>query len=178
MKMFKICFIGAMGCGKSTLARKLAVRMGMPMLDIDSMLVAMTGKTIPDVFAQDGESIFRRFEKDLFQRLIMMPQSTIIATGGGIVIDADNRSLLKQENIYTIWLRADAEVLVNRIAGDKNRPLIQDFDPLIRTKELLKERNAFYEECSDLCLDSGMLDEVALIESISNFITEKIENDT
>jgi len=144
-----IALIGLSGSGKSTVARALAVRLGWPVRDTDPLVEAMTGRTIPAIFAAEGEPAFRALEADaLCAALDDAP--AVIATGGGIVVRASNRVLLR-ERALVVWLDAPTEALVARLlAHDESRPLLAGDDPAARLETLRAARASLYAEVAHL----------------------------
>ncbi|RMH60341.1 MAG: shikimate kinase [Zetaproteobacteria bacterium] len=147
--------IGLMGAGKSSVGRALAAALGLPFLDLDAYIVAQQGCTIPEIFAARGEQGFRAIESAALQAVL--GRRCVLATGGGIVLQARNRALLRAHP-PVIWLRAHPAVLATRIAGDANRPLIAGGDALARLTELAAERDPLYAQCADLVVDVDALD--------------------
>ena len=138
-----IALIGYMGTGKTTVSRRLSQMTGMPRIDTDERVEALAGKTISDIFEQDGEAAFRLLEH-IVLRDALKTKGQIIATGGGIVLREDNRALLKN-NAFTVHLTASPDVIAKRLAGDTTRPLLSKAADL-RTKiqNMLEERQPFY----------------------------------
>ncbi|MDQ6986781.1 MAG: shikimate kinase [Mariprofundaceae bacterium] len=141
--------IGLMGCGKSSIGRRLAKRLAMPLIDLDELIVERAGSSIPDIFAQFGEDYFRDLESKMLHEVI--GKQAIIATGGGVVLREANRNLLKA-HWPVIWLKAPPEFLAERITGDTNRPLIANQDALQKLTTLAAERYPLYAACADLLI--------------------------
>lgn len=142
-----IVLIGMMGAGKSTIGRKLALRLGHPFIDTDHALEEWTGKTITDLFCHLGEAGFREQEAELIRKIAQSEQ-TVIATGGGAVLRPENVTVLKERG-WVILLTASPEVLMDRLRGSKTRPLLQGIDPAQRLNDLLEERLPIYREVAD-----------------------------
>ncbi len=138
--------IGLMGCGKSSIGRRLAAALGCGLVDLDDAIVQRAGMSIPELFAAFGEAHFRDLETAMLEEALN--QEAIIATGGGVVLRERNRALLKGHP-PVIWLKASPEFLANRIDGDRNRPLIAGGDTLERLRQLAAERYPLYEACAD-----------------------------
>jgi len=152
--------IGLMGCGKSSIGRRLSKRLALPLIDLDEVIVAQAGMPIPEIFSRFGETAFRDMESEALANNI--GQQAVLATGGGIVEREANRRLLKQHP-PVIWLKAAPEFLANRIAGDANRPLIAGQDALARLEALAEVRYPLYDECADLVVERAEMskDEIA-----------------
>ena len=148
-----VFLIGPMGAGKSTIGRHLAAATGRRFLDSDREIERNTGANIDLIFELEGESGFRRRESRVLEQLTAM-QGIVLATGGGVILEPDNRARLKQEGII-VYLTAAPEVLAKRTARDKKRPLLQTPDRLSRIRELLDDREQLYRELADLVVDTG-----------------------
>jgi len=164
-----IILVGLMGSGKSSIGRRLAAHLNLPLIDLDKIIVAQSGLNIPEIFAQQGETEFRKLETQALREAIA--QHAVIATGGGVVLSKDNRSLLKRSQTPVVWLKASPEFLANRIEGDTNRPLIASGNALEKLQELSVIRNPFYEECADFILPRDEMDKQQAMEVIVRFLT-------
>jgi len=158
-----------MGSGKSTIGRLLAARLGLRCVDLDEVIVEKAGKVIPRIFAEDGECVFRALEAESLQQLCSDGMDKVLATGGGVVMSAPNRERMKQAG-YVIWLDAAPEVLAKRIAGDKNRPLLNGVNVLEKAKELDRQRRKYYEANADFCVDTSVMNVAQAVDSIVAFI--------
>jgi shikimate kinase len=150
-----VVLIGFMGSGKSSVGRELARRWGFRFLDTDSMIRHQCGKSIPEIFSTLGEAFFREQEFLMLSRLLECHRS-VIATGGGIVIQPRNIGLLGQLGI-TIWLKADQVTIFERVSRNKNRPLLHTNDPEGTIARLLEERAPLYQSAADLVVNSSGL---------------------
>src|SRR5581483_10059480 len=122
-----IVLVGMMGVGKSSVGRRLGVRLGIPFVDADTEIEKAAGMSIADIFARHGEANFRSGEARVIARLLEGgPQ--VLATGGGAFMNADTRAAMRTKAV-SIWLNADFDVLMRRVAKRKNeRPLLQTAD--------------------------------------------------
>lgn len=146
-----IVLIGLMGCGKSSIGRRLAARLELPFVDADDEIERAAGRSIPDIFAEHGEAYFRDGERKVIQRLLGCgPQ--VLATGGGAFMNTDTRASIRQSGI-SIWLKADLPVLMRRVAKRDNRPLLKQKDPEAVMRQLMESRYPVYAE-ADLTVDS------------------------
>jgi len=142
----KIFLIGFMGCGKSTLGRKLATKLGYDLIDLDHQLEKITGITVADYFAAHGEEAFRKLESDTLKS-VEYPKNCIIATGGGTPCFFDNIEWMN-ENGTTVYIEMPAPALAKRLeSGIAKRPLLRNLTPegvigFIENK--LAEREGFY----------------------------------
>lgn len=141
LKGVNVYLVGMMGAGKTTVGYLLAQHLGYRFLDTDSLISQAAGKSINQIFADDGEEAFRQLETKVLAEISSYKKLTI-ATGGGIVINPFNWSYL-QHGIVT-WLDVPVEELYSRLQDDRSRPLLQDDDPLGKLHSLLEERRPLY----------------------------------
>lgn len=142
--MDKICLIGFMGCGKTTIGSALGQRQGIGVLDLDDCLISHFKKPIATVFKEEGEAFFRHWESYYLQEALKK-EKFIIATGGGIVSLPENRRLLRET--YTVFLDYPFETLYRRIKDDQSRPLVTTYEAL---KTRFEERLPLYKEVSTM----------------------------
>ena len=147
-----IVLVGLMGAGKTKIGRRLAARLNLPFFDSDNEIEAAAGETIEEIFRNRGESVFRDGERRVIARLLAQPVH-VLATGGGAFMDPLTRALVVQRGV-SVWLRADLDVLVARVARRNNRPLLQRQDPRTILAELIERRHPIYGE-ADVVIDSG-----------------------
>ncbi len=148
-----IFLVGPMGAGKTTIGRQLAEALGMDFADSDQEIEARTGATIPWIFDVEGEAGFRKREKAMIDELTQR-SNLVLATGGGAVLDPDNRRHLAARGTV-IYLLADIDQLLERTRRDRNRPLLQTEDPRARLESLMAERDPLYREVADIILETG-----------------------
>lgn len=148
-----IYLIGPMGVGKSTVGRRLASCTGKRFLDSDREIVQRTGAEIDLIFELEGESGFRIRESRVLEELTGL-RDIVLATGGGVVLAANNRELLRNSGTI-VYLSADRSVLAHRTARDKRRPLLQTEDRMARIDELMQQREPLYREIADYVVDTG-----------------------
>jgi len=161
--------VGLMGSGKSSIGRRLAFRLQLPLVDLDDEIVNKAGCSIPELFAEHGEAGFRDLESRMLAEVIGKP--AVLATGGGIVMRDANCELLKQHP-PVIWLKASPEFLAHRIEGDANRPLIADGDTLNKLQELARIRYPRYEACADFVLPRGDMQKSEALAAIIEFLAD------
>ena len=144
--------VGLPGAGKSTLGRMLARRFGLLFVDADTELEARLGVSIPTIFEIEGEAAFRDREEvtlaDLVQRT-----GIVLATGGGVVIRAENRARLRA-NGPVLYLHAEPSALRERTRKSRHRPLLNAADPLARLAELYAQRDPLYREVAHRVVES------------------------
>jgi len=148
-----IFLVGPMGSGKTTIGRRLAGELGLDFVDSDHEIEARTGASIPLIFDIEGEAGFRRREKAMIDELTRR-EGVVLATGGGAVLDPDNRRHLHERGTV-IYLQAEADTLYERTRADRNRPLLQTEDPRARITALLAERDPLYRETAHLVINTG-----------------------
>ena len=138
-----IVLVGMMGAGKSTIGRRLAARLGMPFLDADSEIEAAAGMSIPDIFEVHGEPHFRDGEARVIARLLEGGPA-VLATGGGAFMREDTRNRVGAKAV-SIWLKADADIIMRRVKRRADRPLLQTADPAATVGRLIEEREPVYQ---------------------------------
>jgi shikimate kinase len=148
-----IYLVGLMGAGKTSVGRVLAKRLHKRFVDSDHEIEHRTGVRIPVIFEIEGEPGFRKRESSVVQELAQSPD-IVLATGGGVVLDADNRRLLRSTGTV-VYLRAAPSELWLRTRHDRNRPLLHTADPLAKLEELHRHRDPLYRECAHLIVDTG-----------------------
>lgn len=152
-KRDNIFLVGLMGAGKTTVGRLLARQLGKTFIDSDQEIEARTGVRIPVIFEIEGEAGFRKREESVIEELTAQ-SNIVLGTGGGAVLSATNRELLKSRGMV-VYLRGSPEQLFERTRHDKNRPLLQTEDPLAKLKTLYAQRDPLYREAADLVVDTG-----------------------
>ena len=138
-----VVLVGMMGAGKSTIGRRLSARLRLPFLDADIEIEAAAGMSIPDIFETHGEPHFRDGEARVIARLLDNGPG-IIATGGGAFLREQTRSRIRDKAL-SIWLKADADIILRRVKRRADRPLLQTADPAATVARLLGEREPFYQ---------------------------------
>jgi shikimate kinase len=138
-----IVLVGMMGAGKSTIGRRLAARLGLPFLDADSEIEAAAGMSIPDIFEAHGEPQFRDGEARVIARLLESGPA-VLATGGGAFMHEETRNRVGAKAV-SIWLKADADIIMRRVRRRADRPLLQTPDPEATIGRLISEREPVYQ---------------------------------
>jgi shikimate kinase len=153
-----IVLIGFMGCGKSTVGRKLHQVLGYPFVDTDALIEQKAGCTIPEIFARYGEAYFRQLESAVLHEL-SAPDAPrrIIATGGGIIGRKQNRKQLRQLG-FVVWLQAPVDTILERTGRNRDRPLLDTENPAERVSQLLEQRLPLYRETAHMSLNTKGLE--------------------
>lgn len=161
-----VVLVGMMGAGKSTIGRRLSARLHLPFLDADTEIEAAAGMSIPDIFETHGEPHFRDGEARVIARLLDGGPA-VIATGGGAFMREETRGRIRDKAV-SIWLKADADIIMKRVKRRADRPLLQTVDPAATVGRLIEEREPVYrradltiwsrdvphEKIVDECLDA------------------------
>lgn len=146
-----IALTGFMGCGKTAVGRVVARVAGFEFLDTDQFIEEHVGMTIQRIFEEHGEETFRRYEREVVTRLAER-ENTVIATGGGLLVDAENMGTMKQyAMVFCLW--ASPESIWRRVKGQSHRPLLNTDDPKQRIIDLLEERKPAYSR-SDMLINT------------------------
>ncbi|MFM1892206.1 MAG: shikimate kinase [Pseudomonadota bacterium] len=148
----RIFLVGPMGAGKTTIGRQLAQSLGLEFADSDQEIQRRTGVDIPTIFEFEGEAGFRSRERQVIDELTQL-EGRVLATGGGAVLDPDNRRHLAARGIV-VYLQCSPEQQYERTYKDRNRPLLQTEDPLARLRELMAVRDPLYREVADLVVST------------------------
>lgn len=148
-----IYLVGMMGAGKTTIGRALARKLGWEFIDLDHELESRCGVRVSIIFDIEGEQGFRKRESTLLDECTRRP-GIVLATGGGAVLDPENRRHLRERGVV-VYLRASIDELFRRVERDRNRPLLQTDNPRQRLQDLLEQREPLYEEVADLVFDTG-----------------------
>ncbi|QYF94770.1 bifunctional shikimate kinase/3-dehydroquinate synthase AroKB [Massilia sp. PAMC28688] len=162
--MENVFLVGLMGAGKTTIGRLLARKLGKRFIDSDHEIEARTGASIPWIFEIEGEESFRRREAEVIRDLTAQ-QGIVLATGGGAILNSQNRQYLQSRG-RVIYLRANVHSILLRTAHDKNRPLLQTADPRKKLEELTAQREPLYREIADLVIDTGRPNVQSMVQTI------------
>ena len=137
-----IVFVGLMGAGKTAIGRKLSQMLGLPFVDSDHEIEAVSRMTIAELFEQYGEAEFRALEARVIERLLKAgPQ--IFSTGGGAFMHEQTRQGVAEHGV-SVWLKADLDLLMQRVAKKPSRPLLQNPDPRAVMARLMEQRYPIY----------------------------------
>ena len=166
--------VGMMGSGKSTAGRHLAEQLGYRFLDADSSIEQVAGRSIPELFASEGEAGFRDLEAAVLNQIASW-HSLVVATGGGVVTRPENWGQMQQGVV--IWLDAPDALLLQRLSADPTpRPLMQSEDPAQRLAELMGQRRPLYAQADlHIVQDGRPPDQVAeqILEALPGVLKER-----
>lgn len=172
-----IVFVGLMGAGKTAIGRKVAATLGIPFLDSDQEIEAVSRMTVPELFETYGEPEFRSLEQRVIARVLEQgPQ--VLSTGGGAFMNEQTREAIAAYAV-SVWLKADLDLLMERVSRKQNRPLLKDPDPRGVLRRLMDVRHPVYA-LADLVVESrdvskedmAMQVVAALHDHLSNGATE------
>ncbi len=146
-----MALIGMMGSGKTTVGFWLAQSEGLRFVDLDAAIEERQGRSVPELFEANGEDGFRDMEQSELAACLALPQPMVVACGGGAVLRAENRALLR-DRAWVCWLRATVETLGQRVRAGENRPLLGD-DPMADLTAISAARSGFYAETAHEIID-------------------------
>lgn len=179
--MSGVTLVGYRGCGKTTVARLLGRRLGLPAIDADDVLESRAGRSIAALIADEGEPAFRDLESAILAELLAGPPA-VLATGGGVVLREINRARLRSSGRPVVWLRADAGVIRSRLAADpttaSRRPGLTGADPLAEVAGALVARAPLYGEVADVAFDATTDDAEQLAERILGWLDARRRSGT
>ncbi len=151
--MDNIILTGYMGCGKTTIGKNIAKRLGYTFVDTDEMIVEQQQRSISEIFAAEGEAAFREMETALLKQLTDTKRNhLVISTGGGMPVREENRQLLSALG-KVVYLKASPKTIFDRVKDDTTRPLLQCENPMQRIGEMLAVREPVYEAGASVVVD-------------------------
>lgn len=159
-----ISLVGLPGSGKSTVGRQLSKRLRLPYVDSDQAIEVRIGCSIREYFEREGEDRFRDVEESVLDELTRIHEG-VLSTGGGSVLRAVNRVVLKDRG-YVIYLKSSPDELFRRLRHDVNRPLLQVADPLSRLRDLFAARDPLYRQTAHFILETGRPSVANLVKAI------------
>jgi shikimate kinase len=166
-----VVLVGMMGAGKSTIGRRLSVRLALPFLDADVEIEAAAGMSIPDIFESRGEADFRDGEVRVIARLLDSGPA-VIATGGGAVMRQETRDRIRDKAV-SIWLKVDTDVIMRRVKRRADRPLLQTADPEATVERLIREREPVYNQ-ADVTVWSRDVPHEKIVDECIGALHEKL----
>lgn len=165
-----VVLVGLMGAGKTTVGRRLAKELGLDFFDSDVEISEAAGCSISDIFAIHGEAIFRDLEQRVLQRLLGSPPC-VIATGGGAYIQQTIREAIADKGI-SIWLKADVDVLEDRVSRRNTRPLLENGDKREILSRLMEERYPVYAQ-ADYTVNSAGGSHESIVHEIMELLKKE-----
>ena len=163
--MKNIVLMGFMGAGKTTIGKKLANALKYEFIDTDEWIEKEQGRKISDIFAEDGEAVFRDMETDLLKRLQGREEKFVLSIGGGMPVREQNRALLRNLGIV-IYLKTSKEEIIRRVSGNKNRPLLQGGDLEEKVTNLMNARAQIYVETAHMEVITDRKNPSEVVENI------------
>ena len=164
-----IALVGFMGVGKTVVGRILAEKMGKEFIELDALIEKRAGKSIPDIFQQEGEIRFRELEIEAAAE-VADKKNVVIACGGGLILNKINVDRLQRESVV-VCLTASPAVILKRTSGDgDDRPLLAVKDRQQQIAELLRFRRPFYERAAEITVNTSRMD----VDSVARVIMEKV----
>ncbi len=158
-----IILVGFMGSGKTTIGRKLAVRLGYRFIDTDYFIECEQNCSIPEIFSEHGENYFRQLETSMLKRLTKMKNS-VIATGGGVLVTPGNMDIIRKIGT-SVYLLANIDDIFERVTRNTKRPLVQTDNPLKTVTELYEARKDLYRQ-ADITIDTNLLKMYSIVSMI------------
>lgn len=155
-----------MGAGKTTIGRQLAKILQLPFYDSDKAIEEQTGVDILSIFEYEGEQKFRLRELNIIKKLTQI-KGCVLATGGGVILNADNRQALTS-NGFVVYLQCSIDKLLQRTKKDVRRPLLHTANPKQQIETLLAEREDFYLSCADFKIKTSAMQSKAVVQTILN----------
>ncbi len=154
-----------MGSGKTSVGKRVAASLGFRFVDTDQLVVNLAGgKNIPEIFEAQGEVAFRDLETQALKEAVS-GESAVISTGGGIVTVPRNRELLRDAG-FKIWLKATPEIIYRRVSKNRDRPLLNNPNPMQTIRDLLSQREDAYKETADFSVDTSTLHPDEIVHGI------------
>ncbi|MDA0782108.1 MAG: shikimate kinase [Rickettsiales bacterium] len=147
-----VVLVGMMGCGKTAIGSRLAIAAEMPFVDLDNLIEENEKMSVNEIFERYGEDYFRKKERQAIED-VLNSKLCILATGGGAFMNYNTRQLIKKLGI-SVYIRADYDVLLERVARKNTRPLLENGDKGKILQELMDKRCPIYEE-ADITVDSS-----------------------
>ena len=171
--MENIILIGFMGCGQTSVGKRLAHALGCEFLDTDELIEQEQQRSISAIFEMDGEAVFREMETECLKSLLKRKDDGfVLSVGGGLPIREVNRELLKELG-NVVLLQVSPEVVYKRLRNDKTRPLLQDKNPLGRILDLMSVRKSYYEDAAMHIVDVNERDFEEIVDDILSICEKK-----
>jgi shikimate kinase len=160
----RVVLVGMMGAGKTTVGRLVAERLGWAYVDSDEQVMADTGRTVPELFAAEGEDAFRAEEARVLRDALAAGRPVVVSAAGGVVLSEDNRELLRRSG-PVVWLRAETATLAGRVGAGAGRPLL-DQDPAGSLASLYEVRRPLYQSVATAVVDVDLLTPQQVVDRV------------
>ena len=174
--MKNIILIGYRCTGKTSVGKKLSERLGLPFFDTDDLIVELAGMSIREIVEKGGWDLFRQKEKEAIKGLSSM-QDSILATGGGVFENQENRKTLKRNGLF-VWFTADVKTITERMLSDQNspsqRPSLSDDELYTETTVILEKRGPAYRELANITIDTSEKNIDSIADEICNFLKKQV----
>ncbi len=170
-----LVLVGLMGAGKSSIGRRLAKRLALPFVDADKEIEKAAGKTINEIFNEHGEEYFRDGERRVIARLLQ-EGPIVLATGGGAFMEPQTREVIAQHGL-SVWLKADLEILLERVSRRDTRPLLNQGDPRRILERLIAERYPTYAQ-AEIIVQSRDVNHEVIVTEIMAALASRASADT
>lgn len=167
-----IVFVGLMGAGKTSIGRRVAQALGLPFADSDHEIEAVSTMSIPELFERYGEPEFRALEQRVIERLLRQGAG-VVSTGGGAFMNAATRDAIASHGV-SVWLKADLDLLMERVSKNQNRPLLRNPNPRTVMKNLMAERYPIYA-LADITVESRDVRREIITEETLQALSEHLE---
>lgn len=164
-----VILIGFMGAGKTSVGKTFSGKTGKQLLDTDQLIEQNAGMSISDIFATQGEEAFRQAETAVLEQMLAGTDGAVISAGGGLPLRKQNREMLKQLGTV-VFLRVKRETVLERLKGDRTRPLLQGDHAGEKVDELLAYRNPIYEEAAHVTVDVDGKSLDAIVDEIQEYL--------
>ena len=169
-----LVLVGMVGAGKTTVGRRLAARLKRQFLDSDEEIEKAAQMSIPEIFEQRGEPEFRAGETRVIAR-VLKNQGLVLATGGGAFVNPDTRALVKGEAV-SVWLKAEADILFERVSRRSNRPLLKTANPRATLEKLIEDRYPIYADADVTVISRDVPQEAVatdVVEAVLAYLKEQ-----
>lgn len=165
-----LVLVGLMGAGKTTVGRRCAERLGRGFVDTDELVEAVTGRSVAEIFATDGEGAFRELERTAVADACASPAPVVIACGGGAVLDPGNRDALGRRG-FVVWLQAGSDELADRVGAGEGRPLLRGGAARVQLERLSELRGELYAAVADVVVPTDGRD----VEQVVDAVLQEVE---
>lgn len=170
-----VVMIGLMGCGKSSVGKRLAKKMNVVFKDVDHVIEENEGSSVVEIFQSKGEDYFRQIEEKTVKDLVAAEEPIVLATGGGSYLIDEIRSVINA-NCTTVWIKADLDILAERVARKDTRPLLLGNDRREVLKELMEKRYPVYEQ-ADIIVETATGPHNKVVGQIINKLNEHLDEE-